>query len=77
MSKFMFERESGNLARITVAGVGGAGGNAINCIRSPRLSGSSSWPSNALALQFSRRRIQQGALTKVWDRAAPEVGRRA
>lgn len=42
-SRFEFERESENLAKITVAGVGGAGGNAINRMIEEGLSGWSSW----------------------------------
>jgi len=83
MSKFMFERESGNLARITVAGVGGAGGNAINRMIAEGLSGVEFLAINtdAQALQFSRsaQRIQVGAkLTKgLGSGGNPEVGRRA
>jgi cell division protein FtsZ len=83
MSKFMFERESENLARITVAGVGGAGGNAINRMIEEGLSGVEFLAINtdAQALRFSKsiQRIQVGAkLTKgLGSGGNPEIGKRA
>jgi cell division protein FtsZ len=83
MTKFAFERESENLAHITVAGVGGAGGNAINRMIEEGLAGVEFLAINtdAQALKFSRavHRIQVGAkLTKgLGSGGNPEVGRRA
>ncbi len=81
--KFEFERESDNLARITVAGVGGAGGNAINRMISEGLTGVEFVAVNtdAQALKFSKavHRIQIGTkLTKgLGSGGNPEIGRRA
>jgi len=83
MSRFEFERESDNLARITVAGVGGAGGNAINRMIIEGLSGVEFVAVNtdAQALKFSKavQRIQIGTkLTKgLGSGGNPEIGRRA
>jgi cell division protein FtsZ len=82
-SRFEFERESENLAKITVAGVGGAGGNAINRMIEEGLSGVEFLAVNtdAQALKLSRasHRIQVGSkLTKgLGSGGNPEVGRRA
>ena len=82
-SKFEFERESDNLARITVAGVGGAGGNAINRMIEEGLKGVEFLAINtdAQALKFSKsvHRIQVGTkLTKgLGSGGNPEIGRRA
>jgi len=81
--KFEFERESDNLARITVVGVGGAGGNAINRMISEGLTGVEFVAVNtdAQALKFSKavHRIQIGTkLTKgLGSGGNPEIGRRA
>jgi cell division protein FtsZ len=83
MTRFEFERESDNLARITVAGVGGAGGNAINRMILEGLSGVEFVAVNtdAQALKFSKaiQRIQIGTkLTKgLGSGGNPEIGRRA
>jgi cell division protein FtsZ len=83
MTRFEFERESDNLARITVAGVGGAGGNAINRMIQEGLAGVEFLAINtdAQALKFSKsvQRIQVGAkLTKgLGSGGNPEIGKRA
>src|SRR5262245_58260944 len=80
---FEFERESENLARITVAGVGGAGGNAINRMIIEGLAGVEFLAINtdAQALKFSHavQRIQVGVkLTKgLGSGGNPEIGKRA
>src|SRR3989442_1519620 len=82
-SKFEFERECDNLARITVVGVGGAGGNAINRMIQEGLLGVEFIAINtdAQALQLSKasHRIQVGGkLTKgLGSGGNPEMGRRA
>jgi len=83
MTKFEFERESDNLARITVAGVGGAGGNAINRMISEGLGGvefvAVNTDAQALRLSKAVQRIQIGTkLTKgLGSGGNPEIGRRA
>jgi cell division protein FtsZ len=72
---FEFERECENLARITVIGVGGAGGNAINRMIAHGLGGVEFLAINtdAQALKLSRatQRIQVGSKTpKAWVPAA-------
>jgi cell division protein FtsZ len=80
---FEFERESENLARITVAGVGGAGGNAINRMITEGLSGvefiAVNTDAQALKLSKAQQRIQVGAkLTKgLGSGGNPETGRQA
>jgi cell division protein FtsZ len=80
---FEFERESDGLARITVAGVGGAGGNAINRMITEGLGGVEFFAINtdAQALQLSKApsRIQVGGkLTKgLGSGGNPETGREA
>jgi len=80
---FEFERECENLARITVIGVGGAGGNAINRMIAHGLSGVEFLAINtdAQALKLSRatQRIQVGSkLTKgLGSGGIPDVGRQA
>jgi cell division protein FtsZ len=80
---FEFERECENLARISVAGVGGAGGNAINRMISEGLTGvdflAINTDAQALKLSKARQRIQVGSkLTKgLGSGGNPEVGRQA
>ena len=80
---FELERECENLARITVAGVGGAGGNAINRMIADGLTGvefiAVNTDSQALRLSKAQQRIQVGAkLTKgLGSGGNPEVGREA
>jgi cell division protein FtsZ len=80
---FEFERESDGLAKITVAGVGGAGGNAINRMITEGLGGVEFFAINtdAQALQLSKAptRIQVGSkLTKgLGSGGNPETGREA
>jgi len=80
---FEFERESAGLAKITVAGVGGAGGNAINRMITEGLGGVEFFAINtdAQALQLSKAptRIQVGGkLTKgLGSGGNPETGREA
>ncbi len=80
---FEFERECEILARITVIGVGGAGGNAINRMIAQGLSGVEFLAINtdAQALKLSRatQRIQVGSkLTKgLGSGGIPDVGRQA
>ncbi|MFQ5601367.1 MAG: cell division protein FtsZ, partial [Candidatus Krumholzibacteriia bacterium] len=80
---FEFERECDNLARITVAGVGGAGGNAINRMIIEGLSGvefvAINTDAQALNLSKASQRIQVGSkLTKgLGSGGNPEVGRHA
>jgi cell division protein FtsZ len=80
---FEFERECESLARISVAGVGGAGGNAINRMISEGLAGvdflAINTDAQALKLSKARQRIQVGSkLTKgLGSGGNPEVGRQA
>ena len=80
---FEFERECENLARITVIGVGGAGGNAINRMIAQGLGGVEFLAINtdAQALKLSRatQRLQVGSkLTKgLGSGGNPDVGRQA
>jgi len=80
---FELERECENLARITVAGVGGAGGNAINRMIAEGLTGveflAINTDAQALRLSKAQQRIQVGAqLTKgLGSGGNPEVGREA
>ena len=80
---FEFERECENLARITVIGVGGAGGNAINRMIAQGLGGVEFLAINtdAQALKLSRatQRLQVGSkLTKgLGSGGNPDVGRSA
>ena len=80
---FEFERECENLARITVIGVGGAGGNAINRMIAHGLGGVEFLAINtdAQALKLSRatQRLQVGSkLTKgLGSGGNPDVGRQA
>ena len=80
---FEFERECENLARITVIGVGGAGGNAINRMIAHGLGGVEFLAVNtdAQALKLSRatQRLQVGSkLTKgLGSGGNPDVGRQA